>query len=90
MVHQYIIIGLYFLRKKFKKITCVSHNTFKFLCERLSPHLHMKITRMREEISIENRVAMSLQRLGFLNLLFAVGEIYGAAKSTISKIVRIF
>jgi hypothetical protein len=90
-VHRYIIIGFLFLTKRmFKQITHLSHNTFKFLCERLGPHLHMKTTRMREAISIENRVVMLLRRLGTKNGLFIVGEVYGVAKSTISKIVRTF
>lgn len=50
----------------------------------------MKTTRMREAISIENRVVMLLRRLGTKNGLFIVGEVYGVAKSTISKIVRTF
>jgi hypothetical protein len=45
---------------------------------------------MRETISVESRIAMSLQRLGTGNILCTIGEIYGVAESTISEIVRIF
>ena len=45
---------------------------------------------MREKISVESRIAMSLQRLGTGNTLCTVGEVYRVAESTISKIVRIF
>ena len=45
---------------------------------------------MRETISVENKIAMSLQRLGTGNTLCTVGEVYGVAESTISEIVRNF
>jgi hypothetical protein len=51
-----------FTEKMFKQRTCVCHKTFKFLCERLGPFLQKKNTPMRETISVESRVAMSLQR----------------------------
>ena len=38
---------------------------------------------MRKTISVESRVAMSLQRLGTGNTLCIVGEVYGVAVSTI-------
>ena len=40
-----------FMLKLFKQKTCVCHNTFKFLCERLGPYLHGKSTRMRDNFS---------------------------------------
>ena len=45
---------------------------------------------MRGTISVESRIAMSLQRLGTGNTLCTVDEVYGVAESLISKIVRIF
>ena len=45
---------------------------------------------MRETISVESRIAMSLQRLRTENTLCTVGEVYGVAESTITNIVRIF
>ena len=74
----------------FKQRTHVCHNTFKFLCERLGPYLQKKNAHMRKTISIENIIAMSLQRLGTRSTLCVVGEVYGVAESTISEIVRIF
>ena len=38
---------------------------------------------MRETISIESRIAMSLQRLGPGNTLCTIGKVYGVAKSII-------
>ena len=74
----------------FKQITRVCHNTFKFLCERLGPYLQRKTTRMRETIAVDNKVAMSLQRLRTINTLYTIGVIYGVAESIISKIVQFF
>ena len=76
-----------FTEKMFKQRTRVCHNTFKFLCEKLGPYLQRKNTQMRETISVESRIAMSLQRLGTGNTLCTVGEVYGVAESTISEIV---
>lgn len=38
---------------------------------------------MRETISVENMVAISLQRLGIGNTLCTVGEVFGVAESMI-------
>ena len=45
---------------------------------------------MREIISIESRIAMSLQRLGTGNILCNVGEAHGLAKNMTLEIVRNF
>jgi hypothetical protein len=45
---------------------------------------------MKKTISVESRIAMSLQRLGIGNTLCTVGEVYGVAESTISEIIRNF
>ena len=45
---------------------------------------------MRETISFESRIAMSLQRLGTKNTLCIVGKVYGVAESTILEIFTIF
>ena len=74
----------------FRQRTHVSHNTFKFLCKRLGSHLQRKNTHMREKILVESRIPMSLQRVGTRNTLCTLGEVYGVAESTISKIIRIF
>ena len=71
----------------FKQRTRVCHNTFKFFYEMLGTmYLQRKNTHMRDTISIENRIAMSLQRLGTINTLYTIEEVYGVADSTISEI----
>jgi len=56
------------------------YNTFKFLYERLDPYLQRKYTRMKEAISIESRVVMSLQRFRIGNNVSIVGEVYGVQR----------
>ncbi len=80
-----------FTEKMFKERTRVSHATFRFLCEKLGPFfLKKKHTHFRRPISVEERVAMSLARLGTGDGLRMVGEVYGVAEYTISRIVREF
>jgi hypothetical protein len=79
-----------FTEKMFKKRTCISHATFRFSCEKLGPFLKKQQTRFRRPISIEERVAMSLARLGTGDGLRMVGEVYGVAECTISGIVKEF
>ena len=50
----------------------------------------MKITCMKDEISIESRVVMSLQRLEIENTLCIIREAYGMAEIAISKIMSFF
>lgn len=45
---------------------------------------------MRRPISVQERVAISLARLGTLGGLSVVGEVYGVPECTISKIIREF
>ena len=79
-----------FTEKMFKERTRVSHATFRFLCEKLGPFLKKQKTRLRTPIPVEDRIAMSLARLGTGDGLRVIGEVYGVAESTISIIVRDF
>ena len=79
-----------FTEKMLKQRTFVYHNTFKFICERLGMYLHRNNTRMRETILVENRITMSLQRLGTKNTLCTIGEVNGVAESTLLEIIRNF
>lgn len=57
-------------------------------CERLNLNMQRKNTHLRETISIESGVAMSLQRLWIRNTLYIVGRLYEVAKSAISKLTQ--
>lgn len=47
-------------------------------------------THLRNHISLETRIAMSLQRLDIANRQCGLGEVYGVVKCTISMIERQF
>ena len=83
------LLGL-FTEKMFKERTRVSHATFRFLCEKLGSFFKKKHTNFRRPISVEERVAMSLARLGIGDGMRMVGEVYWVAECTISRIVREF
>jgi len=76
--------------KEFRKRTRVSYITFRFLCERLGPYLKKEDTRFRVSVPVQERIAMSLHRLGSGDGLQSIGDLYGVHKSTLSKIVRDF
>ena len=75
-------------KKLLKQRTYVSHNTFKFLCERIGPYFQKKSTCIRE--ATETRVAMSLQRFGTQNMMYIVRKVYGMAKGIILEVMRDF
>jgi hypothetical protein len=64
--------------------------TFRFLCERLGPYLKKEDTRFRITVPVQERIAMSLHRLGSGDGLQTIGDLYGVHKSTLSIIVREF
>ena len=75
-----IIIIRYFHKKMFKQRAHVSHNSFKFIFyERFYMYAQTKNICMIVAILIENKVAMSLQRLQTPQTL----SIYGVAQNKI-------
>ena len=76
--------------KEFRKRTRVTYTTLRFLCERLDPHLKKDDTRFRVSVPVQERIAMSLHRLGSGDGLQTIGDLYGVHKSTLSIIVREF
>ena len=72
----------------FKQKVCICYNTFKFLCEKLGLYLQRKNTHKRNTISIERRIAMSLQRIGTGNTLCTIGLVYGVVESIILGIIE--
>ena len=75
---------------QFKVRTRVQFATFRFLCEKLGPFLQKQDTPFRNSISVETRIAISLTRLGSGNGQLLIGDLYGVAECTVSKIVREF
>ena len=62
----------------------------EFLYDKIGPYLQRKDPHMRDAISIESKVVMSLQRMGTRNTLCEVREVYGMAQIAIYEIVRNF
>ena len=77
-----------FPEREFKRQMRVNKFTFIYLCTLLGPILKKKDTYLRDSISVECRVAVTLSRLATRNSLRMIGDIYGIGLSTTSKIVR--
>ena len=77
-----------FSEREFKRRIRVSKFTFKYLCTLLGPVLKKKDTHLRENISVECKVAVTLSRLATGYSLRMIGDIYGIRLSTTSKIMR--
>jgi hypothetical protein len=84
-IYQFLL-GFY-IKNMFKQRTKVFHDKIRYLCETLSSHLGKQHTLMKYPISLKNRVAMSLMRLGNGKDLQLVGDLFEIAKGTISMIV---
>jgi hypothetical protein len=76
--------------KEFRKRTRVTYTTFRFLCERLGQYLKKEDTRFKVTVPVQERIAMSLHRLGSGDGLQTIGDLYGVYKNTLSIIVREF
>ena len=72
----------------FRKRMRVSTSTFEHLCTLLGHVLKKKDTHLRQSISVERRIAITLARLASGNSLQMVGDLFGVGLSTSSIIVR--
>lgn len=78
------------MEKEFRERTQVKFNTFIKFRETLDPYLKKEDTHFRIVVSMQERVARSLDRLDSGDGLQSIGNLYGVHKSTLSKIVREF
>ncbi len=53
-----------YIEKMFKQKTRVFHGTFQYICEKLGSHLRKQYTPIKDLILVENKVIMSLMRIG--------------------------
>jgi hypothetical protein len=74
----------------FRQHTRLHQSTFHYLCSIVAPSLARKDTHLRESISLETRVAISLSRLSTGNTLQMCGEVYGISRSSASIIIKEF
>jgi hypothetical protein len=77
-----------FSEVQFQRRMRVKISTFKYLCALLGPVLRKKDTRMRDSISVETRVAVTISRLGTGNSLVMIADLFKIGVSTASEIVR--
>ena len=73
-----------------KKQIRLKYNTFIFLYQKLGLYLKKEDIQFRGIMPVQERVVMSLHRLGSNDALQSIGDLYGVHKSTLSKIVREF
>ena len=76
------------LEEVFRKRCRVNLSTFKYLCNLLGPVLGKKNTRLKDSVSVECRVAITLYCLGSGNTLIMIADLFGLRESTTSVIVR--
>ena len=77
-----------FSEVQFQRRMRVRISTFKYLCALLGPVLRKKDTRIRDSISVETRVAVTISRLGTGNTLVMIADLFKIGVSTASEIVR--
>ncbi|XP_055955589.1 uncharacterized protein LOC126814699 [Patella vulgata] len=68
----------------------MSKCTFEYLCRILRPFLEKQVTSMREPISVERQVGISLWVLGTNAEYRTVAALFGVGRSTVSSIIHIF
>ena len=66
----------------------VSHDTFRYLCTKLSPCICKVDTTMRKAISVEKRVALTLWFLATGADYRTIGHLFGVAKSTVCVVTK--
>ena len=65
----------------------MTRNTFKYLCREVGPFISKKTTQMREPISVERRVAVTIWRLATNVEYRTLAELFGLGHSTVGVIV---
>jgi hypothetical protein len=81
------LLGLYSARM-FQDRVRVSRSTFTYLCHLLGPILSKKDTKFRPCIPIEDRISLTLHRLGSGDTLHTLADLYGISRPSASVRVR--
>ena len=66
----------------------MSHDTFIYLCQRLSPALCRKDTAMRRPVTVEQRIAITLWCLATPSEYWTIAHLCGVAHSTVCEIIH--
>ena len=65
----------------------MTHRTFDILCDELRPYIQRQHTRLREPISVEARVAMTIWRLATNSEYRTIAALFGVGRSTVAEVV---
>ncbi|XP_062523298.1 uncharacterized protein LOC134197960 [Corticium candelabrum] len=65
----------------------MKQETFGFLCEQLRPYVQKQRTRLREPISVEERVAVTIWKLATCVEYRTLSALFGLGRSTVGSIV---
>ena len=66
----------------------MSRETFTYLCNQLRPRIERMNTRMRQAISVEKRVAVTLWTLATPAEYRTIGHLFGIARATVCTILH--
>ena len=65
----------------------MSRETFRVLCNQLKPMIEWKTTKLRESISVEKRLAITLWFLATTAEYHTIAHLFGVARSSVCEIV---
>ena len=65
----------------------MSRETFRVLCNQLKPIIERKTTKLRESISVEKRLAITLWFLATTAEYRTIAHLFGVARSSVCEIV---
>jgi hypothetical protein len=65
----------------------MSQVTFEFICNDIRPYIESQVTRFRDPISVEVRVAITIWRLATNIEYRTLGGLFGLGRSTVGEIV---
>ena len=65
----------------------MSRDTFQIVCNELRPYIERKVTRFRQPVSVEARVAITIWRLGTNVEYRTIAALFGLGRSTVGEIV---
>lgn len=65
----------------------MTRDTFEIVCNELRPYLERQVTRFRQPVSVEARVAITIWRLGTNIEYRTISALFGLGRSTVCEIV---
>ena len=74
-------------REWWRENLIMSVETFEIVCNHLRPHIEQQVTRFREPIRVEVRVAVTIWRLATNTEYQTIAALFGLGRSTVGEIV---